>query len=199
MQNTDWVSTSTTQKGIARSLKQELLATEAIMELRVTVEETQLQDMTEFVIKKCVIARLRISPTVEKKNIIPEVQSRSGNSLSTLGNQLKNWIEHLYFLPSKNVWGKIDFLEFVQLQLLRCFLSVTCTWKLTSTLVKKKNVSPDGLITLRKNCSHSWKSCKSAAIDVIFSLTRLQRRQTLLMQQMNQNIASTTIPPQKYK
>ena len=84
------MSTSTTQRGIAHSLKQELLASEAIMELRVTVEETQLQDMTEFVIKKCAIARLRISPTVEKKNIIPEGQSRSGNSLSTLGNQLKN-------------------------------------------------------------------------------------------------------------
>ena len=48
VQSTGWVSLSTTPKGSARSVKQEFLTSMGIMPLRVTVEETQLQDMTVF-------------------------------------------------------------------------------------------------------------------------------------------------------
>ena len=48
VQSTGWVSLSTTPKGSARSVKQEFLTSMGIMPLRVTVGETQLQDMTVF-------------------------------------------------------------------------------------------------------------------------------------------------------
>ena len=51
VQSTGWVSLSTTPKGSARFLKQEFLTSMGIMSLRVTVEETQFQDMTGFKIK----------------------------------------------------------------------------------------------------------------------------------------------------
>ena len=51
VQSTGWVSLSRTPKVSARSVKQEFLTSMGIMPLRVTVEETQLQDMTGFKIK----------------------------------------------------------------------------------------------------------------------------------------------------
>ena len=51
VQSTGLVSLSTTPKGSARSVKQEFLTSMGIMPLRVTVEETQWQDMAGFEIK----------------------------------------------------------------------------------------------------------------------------------------------------
>ena len=66
VQNTGWVSLSTTRKRSARSVKQEFLTSMVIMPLRVMVKKTQLQDMTGL--KKIVSAcsSSNLSPSVGK-------------------------------------------------------------------------------------------------------------------------------------
>ena len=58
VQSTGSVSSS---KESAHSVKQEFLISTGTMQLRVTVEETQLQDMTAFEIKLCLLAHIRFS------------------------------------------------------------------------------------------------------------------------------------------
>ena len=73
------VSFSTTLKGSVRSVKHNLLTCMGIKQLCVTVEETKLQEMTGFEIKKSLLAHLRISHQWwKKKNFIPESQSSHG-------------------------------------------------------------------------------------------------------------------------